>query len=345
MEKLNVGVVGLRFGRHVLENQLLAGDGLPFLKVVALCDLDTTLTNELAARHQLTAYGSLDALLADPRIEAIVLFTGPTGRAGLIRKIIHSGKHVMTTKPFERDPVAAMEVLQKARAMQRVVHLNSPAPLPHAYLRQMMAWRDEHDLGRPVGARSEVWCNYREKPDGSWYDDPKQCPVAPVLRLGIYGINDLVRLLGPPESVQVSHSRLFTERPTADNGHVAIRFRSGALASVFASFCINERPGYHVSFHVYYERGMVQYESQAGLRMTATSRSGQEIAATAAITSAAGYYGEYQWENFVRAASGQLLVGEVTPEEIVAGIGIINAMARGQESGRSEAIGHEEARA
>ncbi len=92
----------------------------------------------------------------------------------------------MTTKPFELDPKAAMATLREARRRHRIIHLNCPAPLLSPDLEQIERWREEFQLGKPVGARADAWTNYREKADGSWYDDPKLCPVAPIFRIGIY---------------------------------------------------------------------------------------------------------------------------------------------------------------
>lgn len=43
--------------------------------------------------------------------------------------------------------------------------------------------------------------------------------------------------------------------------------------------------------------------------------------------------GGYQWENFSRAVHGEKLEGEILPEQVVAGLEVIEAMARATESG------------
>ena len=90
----------------------------------------------------------------------------------MIRRIVSAGKDVITTKPFELDPRAARGALEEAAALGRVVHLNSPRPRLAADLRQILRWQQQYELGRPVAARAETWCSYREQADGSWYDDP-----------------------------------------------------------------------------------------------------------------------------------------------------------------------------
>lgn len=336
MNKVKIGMVGLHFGRHIVEADLVTDEGREFMELGGVCDLDADLTREVATIHGVKAFESLDAMLADPEIQAVGLFTGPAGRANLIRKAIRAGKHVMTTKPFECDPQAALEVLMEAKSLGKVVHLNSPSPMPPGYIQQIQDWRKEYGLGQPVAARSEVWVRYHEQPDGTWYDDPGRCPVAPVFRLGIYGINDILWLLGEPESVQVQHSRLFTKRPTADNGMLNIKFRNGALANVFSSFCVNGQQGYHVALQVNFENGTVYYKCENDFKLEVRPfGTGDPIVVSSERLDTNG---SYQWRNLYRAIHGETLEGEVTPEQVVAAVRIANAMTRAQETGCTEAV-------
>lgn len=102
MNRIRIGVVGLNFGSWVVE-QIARGEGAAWLELAALCDLDAAKAQAMAGQYGVTAYPDLAALLADASIPAVALFTGPVGRARLIREIIAAGKDVLTTKPFERD--------------------------------------------------------------------------------------------------------------------------------------------------------------------------------------------------------------------------------------------------
>jgi predicted dehydrogenase len=341
---VRIGIVGLNFGRHIVA-ELAEGSARQFVTLAAVCDLDTRKAADLAAKYHVAQLADLDQALADPTLDAIGLFTGPVGRAALIRKIIRAGKHVMTTKPFERDPAAASEVLQEARRLNKVVHLNSPSPFPSADLKQVMQWQKQYDLGRPVACRREVWASYREVADGGWYDDPARCPVAPIFRLGIYLINDMVRLFGPAESVQVMHSRLFTGRPTPDNAQMTVKFRNGVLASIFASFCVDDGQYYSNSMVLNYERGTIyrntspQAYGQANrhpeltlARIDGAKHTSIERALPDEST------GGYQWHAFQEAVRGRPQPDAITPEQIVAGIQVIDAMARAEQSGSIEPV-------
>jgi len=297
--------------------------GNPHVQLVGLCDLDRAKAEALAQKHGgLPVYDDLDAVLAASDIDGVGLYCGPSGRAALLSKIINAGKHVMTTKPFEIDVAAAGAVLAEARALGRVIHLNSPNPGISPDLAIIAKWREQFDLGMPVAARAETWTHYRDQADGSWYDDPAKCPVAPVFRLGIYMINDLVRIFGRARRVSVLQSRLFTKRPTPDNAQLAIEFESGALANVFASFCVRDGDHYRDGAILNFERGTIyrnvgpeRGESLCELNVVVNDGDWEprRIAAQAAVDMRSGLY---DWAGFAAAVRGDADAPAYDVEEI-----------------------------
>ena len=285
------------------------------------------------------AYGSLEGLLADASIPAIALFTGPDGRADLLRRIIRAGKDVMTTKPFENDPEAAGSVLAEAHQLGRIIHLNSPSPVLPPDLAQIKRWQLEHDLGHPIACRSDVWVHHREKADGTWYDDPRKCPAAPISRLGIYAINDLVTLFGEADRVQVLSTRLLTGRPTMDNAQLGIAFKSGALANVFASFCVDDGDQYRNSFVLNFEHGTV-YRNTGPIRANSQveqselslviRKDGQRHLAGQTVISPSG---QYRWDVFYRVINGERVPDLVPASVLVEGLRIVRAMSEAERNG------------
>ncbi|QHI69289.1 Gfo/Idh/MocA family protein [Tichowtungia aerotolerans] len=341
-EKISMAAVGLFFGEHLIK-EIVSGRAEPYISLCGVCDLNAELASEVAERYDTRVYASLDEILADPEIESVGLFTPPAGRAELIRKIIRAGKHVMTTKPFEVDADEALSVLQEARSLGKAVHLNSPSALPDPETAQILQWQQEFDLGQPVGVRWETYSSLREKADGSWQDDPERCPVAPIFRLGIYGINQLLRLCGTVEAVHVMHSRIFTGRPTPDNAELSLRFSSGALASVFVSFCIDDGHRLPDVLTLHYKRGTVRVralEVDAGMFVTAKELLLQMRQEDGAVLNRRiemfdyGPLNNYQWKNFHSAVrNGGTVDGEVSPEQVAHSIWIISAMRTADQTG------------
>lgn len=343
-DRLRFGLVGLNFGLKILKEDILNGSGQKFMDFQAACSLNPAVVDEVSNRYGVRPFYRLDDMLADDELEVICLFTGPAGRARLIRKIIDAGKDVMTTKPFELDSQEALDLLEYAKKLGRVIHLNSPAPLTSPDLKQILAWQDEHNLGSIIGARCEAWASYREEEDGSWYDDPALCPVAPIYRLGIYLINDLIRLIGIPHSVNVTESRRFTRRPTSDNAQLGLSFPCGAIGNIFASFCIDDGQSWLNSMTLNFERGtiyrnvgpLVSTKPRLNPEMRLILRNGNELIRRETVV--AGSSEDYQWDSFYEAVRSKSPINFIEPARIVAGIQVIEAMQRSLKSGRIECL-------
>lgn len=339
-DKLPLLIVGLRFGRYLID-RILAGEEGDGIRVAAVCDRDAALVQRTAAELAVPGFERLEDALTDPRLPVAALFTPPAGRADLIRLCLRAGKDVITTKPFELDPKAAEEVLQEARRLGRVVQVNSPSPQPSDVVR-METWIRDYDLGRPVAARAEMLTNVQEQADGSWYDDPLRCPLAPVFRLGIYAINDLVRLFGPASQVFAQGERLRTGRPTPDQGQLAIRFRSGGLASVFATFCCDDGDRYLNSLLLHCERGTIYRNldpampwrpasgSSARLSLVMGDGAQRRLIATEEVAPRSG---EYPWREFADAIAGRRPLDAAGIATIVEGIRVVAAMAESDRTG------------
>jgi len=323
----------LNFGRTIVDD-LLDPAISPYFEVVALCDQDESTLQNVCPNKQLVRYCHLDELLADDQVEAIGLFTGPIRRAELIRKIIRAGRHVITTKPLELDPEAMLHVLKEARKLGRIVHSNSPGPLPTPDLKVIQQWSRQYELGRQVGAHADVWSSYREAADGTWYDDPLRCPAAPIYRLGIYLVNDLVRLFGKIERVHLMESRIFTNRPTADNCHLSLLFENKAIASLYASFCVGDGDQYRNGLTLNYENGTIYRNTgpawagagsgHSHLALVTRHLGQPQVIARAEVAHSSG---SYQWDYFHRAIRGERDPEELSPEEMVEGIRAIQAMS------------------
>ncbi len=341
MKKIGIAIVGLNFGRHII-NQIVDGAASEYIELKAVCDIDADKAKEFSRKYSVPYYKDLDDLLNEESIPAIGLFTGPGGRAQLLDKIIDAGKDVITTKPFELDCEAALAVLRKANKMGRVIHINSPGPYLSDDLAMVSLWAEKHDLGQAVACQMHVWVRYNEKPDGKWLDDPKLCPVAPVFRLGIYLINDLVSMFGEAEKVTVVSSRLFTGRPTPDQGQLTILFKTGLIATIFASFCIEDGDHYQNGMTLNYERGTIYRNVGPHRKLVDRDGKGElslvmgnphdpksrKVVESALVN---GVSGQYQWQNFVRAVNGDRDGEVTTPEKVVAGLRIIEAMAKASE--------------
>ncbi len=327
MTLLRIAILGLRFGAHICDEVART----PGLKLQGVCDLDPARLQGVRNRHpHVVAYAHFDALLADPEVDAVGIYSGPNVRADLIRRCLVAGKDVMTTKPFERDPQVAAAVLVDARRLGRVVHLNSPCPGMADDVAAIRDFAAEHDLGQPVQAHFTTYNSYTEQADGSWYDDPQLCPAAPIFRLGIYGLYDVIDLLGEPTAISLGHSRIRTGRPTPDAAQMLISFTNGAQGCLQANMCSGGGAAYPNSLSVLYERGaawrnpgfQVHEQPCAQLHMVA----GRTAPCVVSISNERSS-GAYRWDRFIACIQARQVNDLAYDARIIAGIRVLAAMA------------------
>jgi predicted dehydrogenase len=331
----NIGLIGCRFGAYVARDMAKLDN--PPVKLAVVCDLNPDLAVPLAKELGVRAESDYKKLLNDPEIKAIGLYTGPVGRAKFIHEILQAGKDVMTTKPFEADPAQAQWILDEARKMGRVIHLNSPGPKVPDSIVTTQKWQREFDLGRPAYFIMSVHASYNEKPDGSWYDDPERCPAAPLFRLGIYLVNDIQALIGKVDSVELVQTRLRTGRPTADNAVLALRMKNGAVGTMVASFCVQDGDHYRNSLQLSFERGTVyrdfgpQRTGPGRDEMTLIQEKEGKREITATHRAEAGSNG-YDWDAFAEAVKNRIPADEVYADRIVSGVEVMKLIADAQRA-------------
>jgi predicted dehydrogenase len=301
--------------------------------VVAVCDQREEVAARIGAELGVPYSTSIEAFLTTPGMAAVGLFTRPWGRAELLGQVLASGRHVMTTKPFELDPRAARRALDTARHLGLALHLNSPSPQWTRDLRMIDAWRNVHDLGQLVFIRGEVWASYQESEDGSWMDEPGMCPGGPMIRLGVYLINDIVRLAGSPSRVRLCTARLRTGRPTPDNALLDFEFPGGALGSIYSSFCVRDGDPYANALALHFERGSIyrnvagsraaEWRDTAQLRLVRQDPGGDRLVEDAFVEETSG---AYLWEDFASDIRAGRTIAEKSAADIVAGVRVLDQM-------------------
>ena len=336
-DPVKIGLVGLGFGAYWYRRRQSVIE--KYLDIVAGCDTNQARRQSFSEEFNLECHSSLDELLSRRDIEAVALFTPPGGRSDLIRKCAAAGKHVLTTKPFERNADAAYKVLREVRAAGIVVHLNSPAPAPGEDLRVIEEWHEHWQLGRPIAAEWETYVRYHEQSTNSWMDSVESCPVAPIFRIGIYGINELIQLMGDVQAVQVAATRLLTGRPTPDNAKILLEFSNGAIGSVYASFCVDDGQCFPALLRIHYENGTIcRRQISAGdpanrarfssVELTLQGRCNGQIVSESRKIGVENRSGEYQLASFVEAIrTGNPAPGRDSAAVIANGIAVIEAMA------------------
>src|SRR5438128_7158978 len=70
-------------------------------ELYAICDVAEDLLARMSALHEpRVAYREYDEMLADPRVEAVIVATADQYHVGLCLKALEAGKHVLVEKPL-----------------------------------------------------------------------------------------------------------------------------------------------------------------------------------------------------------------------------------------------------
>ena len=167
------------------------------IELAACTDLDADRAAALAARGGFPAV-SLDALLADPTIEVVLVLTPPAAHAAVSRAAIAAGKHVYSEKPLATSRVDARAILDEADAAGIRIGA-APDTFLGGGLQTARALIDEGAIGEPVAASA----SFAHLGPERWHPNPGifyATGGGPLLDLGPYYVTALVSLLGPVDA-------------------------------------------------------------------------------------------------------------------------------------------------
>lgn len=144
-EPVGVGLVGFGYwGANLARNVVAA----PNLTLVGVADpSESQRAAALSAIPGTTTWSSIDELLREPRVEAVILAVPAAMHAELATRVLGAGRHVLVEKPLAMSPIDADALVRLAAAEDRVLmvghtFLYSP---PVRRLRELI---DIGELGR-----------------------------------------------------------------------------------------------------------------------------------------------------------------------------------------------------
>jgi hypothetical protein len=172
------------------------------------------------ACHQSGLPGSsdFDALLADPRVEAVVIATPPAARFGLAQRALQAGKHLLLEKPVALDGEEAQQ-LQRLALQRRLcvaVDFEYRAVPLFQQLHQLLA---EGQLGELVLVKLDWLMGSRADPSRPWSWYSQAAAGGGVLgALGTHAFDLLHWLVGPTRRLNAQLNTAIRERPLPGSG-------------------------------------------------------------------------------------------------------------------------------
>jgi predicted dehydrogenase len=241
---LRIGIVGVG---KISEQYFDSFPRLPGLELIAVADLDLDRAREVAQQQGVEAL-TVDALLADDRIDAVLNLTIPAAHAEIALRALAAGKHVYGEKPLALSPAEAEPVLALAR--ERGLRVGSaPDTVLGTGIQTARAALDAGSIGAPIAAAAFWSAPGHEQ----WHPSPEfyyQPGAGPLFDMGPYYLTALVTLLGPVARVSGAVARSARQREIATgprqgapiaveiDTHVTaiLEHESGVISTVTMSF-------------------------------------------------------------------------------------------------------------
>jgi predicted dehydrogenase len=250
---VKLGIVGCgniapRYARTIAN-----ADGL---ELVAATDVIPERADELVAEFGGRSRPSLDALLADGDVEAVVNLTGAVTHASVTTAALEAGKHVHTEKPMALTYADARDLADLASARGLVLSCSPATLLGEA---QQTAWKlvREGAIGTPRVVYAEANWGRIEV----WHPSPLTLyDAGPAFDVGVYPLTIATAMFGPARRVVAYARTLLPDRPgfrleTPDFVVAVVELESGVVVRLTASFYVG--PGKQRGLEIHGDDGML----------------------------------------------------------------------------------------
>lgn len=204
-------------------------------RLVAVADIIQSRVQHFADTYGARSYLDYHDLLSDPEVDIVNVCTPSGMHAEMTVEALQAGKHVIVEKPMAMNPADARRMIAAARATDRklcVVLQNRYNP-PMQDFYQVVR---QGGIGRVLLASVTVrWYRPQEYYEDGWHGT-KAMDGGALMNQSIHHIDALRWLMDEPvESVFAYTGTLAHKMEAEDTGVVAVRFVSGALATIEGS--------------------------------------------------------------------------------------------------------------
>ncbi len=315
---LDVAIVGLGgWARRLIDSVQGRSETIRFTAAVTRTPSKVA---DFAAGHGIRVGTGLDEMLADAAVGGVVV-AGPAGvHAEHAKAALAAGKHVLVIKPLalSRGDAEAMRDAAESRGLILAMGYDRCfLPAVDELRRRVKAG----DLGRILHAEGNFCVNrYANLKGGDWKTDAAQSPPGSLADHMLY---TMIELIGPVEELYVRALRQVVEVDIADTASVMLRFAGGASGLLTG---IGVTADFH-RLHLFGTEGWaeIRFNTRFEFRPLKGESTVTEYPAFDAL--------RRELETFAAAVAGEM-VFPVSPEDAVAGVAALEAMAKSGASGK-----------
>lgn len=233
MSALRVGSIGLGlWGGTLADKGRLAG-----LELVSCFARNEESRRSFADERGCRPASSVEDLLADPDLEAVLIATPHSTHSDLVSEAAAAGKHVFVDKPF------TLTVAEGKRAIAAAVAAGVVLQVGHNRRRQpanrrVKAMVENGDLGVVHYAEANLSYPKGLNPRTGWRGEPDESPAGGMTGLGVHMADNLNYLLGRAARVAAFTKRIVGVSKLDDVTTATIEYHDGPLAFLGTSMVI-----------------------------------------------------------------------------------------------------------
>lgn len=187
------------------------------------------------AEHGIVLADTLDAILADPAVDAVVFATPHSEHGEQVERTAAAGKHVFMEKPFTLDRRSAARALDAVARAGVVLGVAYPRRF-HPGMRELKARIEDGRLGTISHCYAE-----QNAPAGlfmdprSWRADPSEAPAGGMTASGVHNLDAIIHLFGRIEEVYARSLRRAISYDAEDTTSVMFGLANGMSATLLCS--------------------------------------------------------------------------------------------------------------
>ncbi|HOF87676.1 MAG TPA: Gfo/Idh/MocA family oxidoreductase [Armatimonadota bacterium] len=206
-------------------------------------DISAPAAAQFAARYGVQAYASYAAVLADARVQAVVLTVPNPLHAEMVEQAARAGKHVFVEKPLASTPALCRELAALCRVQGVILQVGHQVRREPA-LCALAAQLASGQWGVPL---SVYGIRTLRRPPQGWRADPAACPGGSMEQLGLHMIDAMVALFGAPAVVDTWRRNIPYTAEGPEWGHATLAFPGDVLGVIASSFTAPARSHFCVT--------------------------------------------------------------------------------------------------
>jgi predicted dehydrogenase len=253
---INAGIVGLGWWGRTLVEAVSGGqsDELNFIAGAARTHTDDL--KAFAKEHKFELYDSYEKLLADPKIQAVVLATPHSLHVEQVIAAAKAGKHVFCEKPFALTREGAQQAVDAVKKAKVTLGLGYNRRW-HPEMTKLRKMIDTGELGVILHVEATMtFPNALSIKADAWRADKEETPCGGLTPMGVHAVDGMIDLCGPIKEVYCQSFRRVVAVDADDTTSILFRMKegmSGYLGTMTAT-------GGGFSFQVYGSKGYVRLE-------------------------------------------------------------------------------------